>query len=119
MSLCQRKNLDELALKEFYSLVMDQLDLSDCTDGDNNTPLMLLCRHNTNSSQLVEVANVLLQTRGIELNDRNSKEGQQGERGSFGTVCYQGTLNGKLDVAIKQVEKAKTKIAESDFLLQY
>ena len=75
VSLCQRTSLDELALKEFYSLVMDQLDLSDCTDGDNNSPLMLLCRHNTNSSQLFEVANVLLQTTGIDLNDRDSKEG--------------------------------------------
>ena len=37
-----------------------------------------------------------------------------GVRGRFGTV-YKGKLNGKLDVAIKQVEKARTKVAESDF----
>ena len=37
-----------------------------------------------------------------------------GVRGSFGTV-YKGKLNGKLDVAIRQVEKMRTKVEESDY----
>ena len=37
-----------------------------------------------------------------------------GARGRFGTV-YKGKLNGKLDVAIKQVEKTSTRLEESDF----
>jgi len=37
-----------------------------------------------------------------------------GARGRFGAV-FKGQLNGKLDVAIKQVEKMKTRVEESDF----
>ena len=37
-----------------------------------------------------------------------------GVRGSFGTV-YKGKLDGELDVAIKQVDKKKTRVAKSQF----
>jgi len=37
-----------------------------------------------------------------------------GEPGSFGTV-YKGKFNGKLDVAIRQVEKMRTQVEGSDY----
>ena len=43
-----------------------------------------------------------------------SKKDKLGEQGRFGIV-FKGKLDGKLDVAVKQVEKKKTRVPESEF----
>ena len=43
-----------------------------------------------------------------------SQKDELGERGRFGLV-FRGKLDGKLDVAIKRVERKKTKFANSQF----